>query len=249
MNRFTRSLHLEGATNFRDLGGYFGQDGRTVRWRRLFRSDHLAGLTPRDKTQLSDLGLRRVFDFRGVIERSSAECALDNATVYSLPIEPSISEWLSESVAAGLRPTAEQTMDRMCELYRNFANSSSHRYRELFEHLLESGEPLVFHCTAGKDRTGFAAAMILLALEVPRDVVLEDYMLTNRHLIMPVNPNSPLPPEVIDVLHSVQQDFLEAALQIVDSDYGGPMQFLENGLGVKAAERARLAELYLEPVA
>ena len=249
MIRFTRSLHLQGATNFRDLGGYFGQDDRPVRWRRLFRSDHLAGLTLQDKSVLSDIGLRRVFDFRGVTERSSAECALDNATVYSLPIEPSISEWLSDSVAAGRRPTAAETIDRMCDLYRAFANDSRHRYRELFIHLLESGEPLVFHCTAGKDRTGFAAAMILLALGVPREVVLEDYLLTNTHLKMPVNPNSPLPAEVLEVLHRVQQDFLEAALEIVDRDFGGSMRFLENGLGVTSSERARLVELYLEPSA
>ena len=117
MNRFTRSLQLQGATNFRDLGGYFGHDGRPVRWRRLFRSDHLAGLTAQDKQVLGQLGLRRVFDFRGVNERSSAECALEDARVYSLPIEPSIVDWLDESVRTGQRPSERETIERVHGLY------------------------------------------------------------------------------------------------------------------------------------
>ncbi len=246
MNRFTRSLHLQGASNFRDLGGYFGQDGRPVRWRRLFRSDHLAGLTPRDKIILSEVGLRRVFDFRGATERTAAACALDHATVYSLPIEPTIVAWLAANVDARRRPTAEETMELMRQTYRAFASDNRHRYRELFLHLLASDDPLVFHCTAGKDRTGFAAALILLALDVPREVVLEDYLLTNTHLKIQANPDSPLSAEVRAVLHRVQEDFLEAALEVVDQDFGGPISYLKNGLGVAEAERSRLAELYLE---
>jgi protein-tyrosine phosphatase len=246
MNRFTRSLHLQGASNFRDLGGYYGQDGRQVRWRRLFRSDHLAGLTAQDKALLSQLGVHRVFDFRGVTERTTAECALDHAKVFSLPIEPTVVGWLSANVDAGRRPTAADTVQLMHETYRAFASDNSHRYRELFRHLLESDEPLVFHCTAGKDRTGFAAALILLALGVPRDVVLEDYLLTNSHYKFQPNPDSPLPADVQAVLHRVQEDFLEAALQVVDRDFGGPAQYLSKGLGVTDVERGRLAALYLE---
>lgn len=249
MNRFTRSLHLEGASNFRDLGGYYGQDGRQVRWRRLFRSDHLGALTPRDKEIVGQIGVRRVFDFRGVTERDEAHCAIEDAKVVSLSIEPTITGWLTEHVEAGRKPSPQDTVLRMQETYRAFASDNRHRYRELFQHLLASDDPLVFHCTAGKDRTGFAAALILLALGVPREVVLEDYLLTNTHYRKQPNPDSPLPADVQRVLHRVQEDFLEAALAVVDHDFQGPMHYLEAALGVGEAERRRLAGFYLEPAA
>ena len=248
MNRFTRSLQLLGATNFRDLGGYHGHEGRQVRWRRMFRSDHLAALTDRDKAVLTEVGLRRVFDFRGVIERQSAVCALPDATVHSLPIEPTVVAWLAEQERSGKRPNAHDTSRLMRETYRAFASDNRQRYRELFLHLLESDAPSVFHCTAGKDRTGFAAALVLLALGVPHATVNEDYLLTNTHLKRQPNPESSLPEEVQTVLHRVEEDFLQAAMEVVDKDFGGHGGNLRSGLGLTDADLARLADLYLEPI-
>jgi protein-tyrosine phosphatase len=246
MNRFTRSLNLFGASNFRDLGGYHGHEGRQVRWRRLFRSDHLAALTEQDKAVLSGVGLSRVFDFRGVTERLGAVCALPGATVHSLPIEPTVVAWLDAKQEAGQQPTAQETARLMRETYRAFASDNRPRYRELFQHLLASDAPLVFHCTAGKDRTGFAAMLVLLALGVPRGVAQEDYLLTNTHLRMRPDPASRLPLEVLAVLHRVQDDFLDAAMDVVDQDFGGPGGYLQRGLGLEDADLARLRELYLE---
>ena len=150
----TRSVPLAGATNFRDLGGYTGHGGRPVKWRRIFRSDHLAGLTPE--------------------------------------------------------------------------------------------APTVFHCTAGKDRTGFAAALILLTLGVPRDVVMHDYLLTNALYQRPPGMGSHAPEEVLRVLWRVQEEFLDAALHMVDNDYGGLQPYLVDVLGIDAAAQKELAELYLQ---
>ena len=85
-----RSLGLEGASNFRDLGGYRGHDNARVVWRRLYRSDHLGALTPPDMARLSALGLARVVDFRGVSERLLAPCAQPGVVVHSMPIEPTV---------------------------------------------------------------------------------------------------------------------------------------------------------------
>lgn len=246
MNQYTRSMQLHGASNFRDLGGYHGHEGRQVRWRRLFRSDHLAALTERDKAVLSDVGLRRVFDFRGVIERQSAVCVLPQATVHSLPIEPTVVGWLAEQERSGKQPNAQDTSRLMRETYRAFAADNRPRYRELFLHLLESDSPLVFHCTAGKDRTGFAAALILFALGVPHDTVKQDYLLTNTHLKRQPNPESSLPEEVQTVLHRVEEDFLQAAMEVVDKDFGGHGGYLRSGLGLGDADLERLRKLYLE---
>ncbi|MEO8857047.1 MAG: tyrosine-protein phosphatase [Burkholderiaceae bacterium] len=242
----SRSLRLTGASNFRDLGGYVGRGGRSVRWRHLFRSDHLAALTQDDMLELSRQGLQRVCDFRGEAERAPLLCAMPGLSVNFLPIEPSVVQSMNDIVAAGRTLTAQDTVHLMEQTYHDFVHHNAHAYAEFFRLLLESDAPLVFHCTAGKDRTGFAAALILLALGVPRDVVMQDYLLTNEFFRMPVNPTGVLSQEVLQVLWRVQEAFLEAALHAVDADYGGLQSYMESALRVGPAERERLEELYLQ---
>jgi len=245
-----RVWRLEGATNFRDLGGYAGHGGRPLRWRRLFRSEHLAGLTPADQAALAALGLARAVDFRGVTERAATPYELPGVTQHALSIEPTVVQRMQDLVQAGQRLNAPLVTGLMEELYRALVNDQAHRFAELFALLLDGdGSPLVFHCTAGKDRTGFAAALILLALGVPRQTVLADYLLTNQHYRHPPMPHSDTPPEVLAVLWRVQQGFLDAALQAVDHDQGGIDRYLRQRLGLGDAALARLAALYLEPVA
>ena len=241
-----RSLQLAGASNFRDLGGYTGADARPVRWRRLFRSDHLAALTPRDVEVLSGLGVTRAFDFRGVEERAAVGYELPGVAQHSLPIEPTVVQRMKDMLEAGEHITPEHTVSLMQETYRAFVHDNAGRFAALFEHLLDSDEPLVMHCTAGKDRTGFAAALILLALDVPREVVMEDYLLTNQLYRKPVVPGARVQQEVLNVLWRVQQEFLDAALHAVDADYGGVQAYLSRALGVGEAERAQLKRWYLQ---
>jgi protein-tyrosine phosphatase len=246
MHTPTRSLNLSGASNFRDLGGYIGRDGRPLRWRKLFRSDHLAALTPDDLAQLQALGLSRACDFRGVKERAAVPYALAGVASHALPIEPTVVQRMKDLLESGHRLTPGETVGLMQETYRAFVNDNAARFAELFAHLLDHDAPLVFHCTAGKDRTGFAAAMILLALDVPRPVVMQDYLLTNELLRMDSAPAYGVPLEVLQVLWRVQADFLEAALHAVDADHGGVDRYLQQALGVGPLERQRLAGLYLQ---
>ncbi len=243
---FDRSVKLSGASNFRDLGGYAAADGRPLRWRRLFRSDHLAALTPEDADTLQALGVSRAFDFRGKRERAAVPYALAGVVQHSLPIEPTVVQRMQELIQAGQTVTPQHTVELMQETYRAFVHDNAARFASLFAHLLDSDAPLVFHCTAGKDRTGFAAAMILLALGVPRQVVMHDYMLTNDFYRMPQLAAARAPREVLNVLWRVQQEFLDAALHAVDQDYGGVDSYLARELGVAEPERRRLRELYLQ---
>ena len=241
-----RVLRLQGASNFRDLGGYRGHEGRTVRWRTLFRSDHLGRLTPEDEAALMALGLQRVLDFRGEHERAAMPNRLAAAAQHALGIEPTVVQRLQDLAAAGQRLSAAVAVELMKELYRALVNDQAHRFAELFEHLLHSDTPLVFHCTAGKDRTGLAAALILHALGVPRDVVVQDYLLTNALYQPPPLPHSDTPAEALAVLWRVQTGFLEAAFEALQADHGGIERYLEQRLHVGPAARKALAERYLE---
>ena len=241
-----RSLNLAGASNFRDLGGYRVADGRVVRWRRLFRSDHLAALTASDTQVLESLGVTRALDFRGGSERAAAAYQLPGVVQHPLPIEPTVVQGMQGILAAGETLTAQRTVELMCLTYRNFVRHNAPRFAELFAQMLRSDAPLVFHCTAGKDRTGYAAALILLALGVPRSAVMHDYLLTNDYYRMPTARDPRVTQEVLDVLWRVQSEFLDASLQTVDEDFGGLDAYLAKQLGVGAAAREQLRRVYLQ---
>src|SRR5262249_16910325 len=157
----------------RDLGGYPTLDGRTVRWRQIFRSNHLGRLTAADIEVVQRLGVRRAFDFRGLEERAIAVCGVETITVHSLPIEPTVVATLRARLAAGSL-SADDALEIMRESYRSYVRYNTHSFRALFAHLLKDHAPLVIHCTAGKDRTGFACALVLHALGVADEVIAED---------------------------------------------------------------------------
>jgi protein-tyrosine phosphatase len=241
-----RHFNLAGASNFRDLGGYPGSDGRPIRWRQLFRSNHLGHLTAADIAVARGLGVRSAFDFRGTQERVAAICALDEITVHSLPIEPSVMAALRARLAAGAALSPADGLEVMCNSYRNYVLQNTSNFRVLFKHLIGDSAPLVIHCTAGKDRTGLACALVLHALGVADDVIAEDYLLTNRFYRRDPSSGSDLPDEVRQVLGSVQMSFLTAAFETIRSEYGDLDRYFSVGLGMGDAERRALEARYLE---
>ena len=241
-----RSIPLRGASNFRDLGGYTGYAGQTVAWRKLFRSDHLGLLDDDDIAQIHQLKVARVLDFRGAAERTAQVCAIPGAQVSSLAIEPTVVQAIHALVekTGGIEPA--DAVDLMQQTYRAFVHDNSPRFAELFAHLIEDDAPLVFHCTAGKDRTGFAAALILRALGVSESVVMQDYLLTNDLFRPPELVGSYAPKEVRDVIARVQTGFLEAAFEAVNNSHGSVDQYLERAMRLDSRQQQRLRSLYLQ---
>ncbi len=241
-----RHLNLAGASNFRDLGGYSARDGRAIRWRQIFRSNHLGHLTEADIEVLRPLGLKSAFDFRGTEERVAAICGLAEIAVHSLPIEPTVVATLRARLADGVPLSSADALDVMRESYRNYVRYNTPSFRALFAHLLEDRAPLVIHCTAGKDRTGFACALILHALGVPDDLIAEDYLLTNRCYRRDPSASSDLPAEVRQVLATVEASFLAAGFDAIGADYGDLENYLSDALGLGRRERASLEVRDLE---
>jgi len=229
-------------SNFRDLA----EQVRSVPLLRqvLFRSDHLGALDADEAGQIRALGIRRVLDFRGEQERTAAVCAVPEVKVHSLAVEPTIVQVLAELTQAGQALTEADVVVHMQDTYRGFVRTGTPRFAQFFSLLLESGEPTVFHCTAGKDRTGFAAALLLHALGATPEEVMRDYLVTNERLKPPSFVWRGLEPEVARVLWGVRPEFLQAAFEAIAQDYGGIDGYLRDGLRVGSRERGRLRELY-----
>ncbi len=246
-----RRLEFEGAVNFRDLGGYATADGRHTRWRRLFRADSLADLTPSDLQRLETLGLQALIDFRTPIERQLKPNRLPaGAPIRTLEIGflPAGTLEMLGKVRRGAISTAELEREVVAQ-YRRFGVDHVAEYRRAFDFAADPNNyPLVIHCTSGKDRTGFASALLLLAVGVPRAIVLQDYNLTNHyrrdvsHLFGPDTP-----PEVIALLLSAPSLYLDAALDEIERVHGSFEAFLTGPLGVDADKRARLIDCLTEP--
>jgi protein-tyrosine phosphatase len=241
----SRHFDLAGASNFRDIGGYPAKNGGTVRWRQIFRSNHLGHVTEADIAVLRGLGLRNAFDFRGTGERVAALCRLTEIAVHSLPIEPTVVASLHARLTAGAALSTADALDVMRVSYRNYVLNNTPNFRALFAYLLEDRAPLVIHCTAGKDRTGFACALVLHALGVPEDVIAEDYLLTNRFYRRDPSASIDLPDEVRQVLGSVEASFLAAAFDAIRREYSDLESYFSEGLGLGPRERASLEASYL----
>jgi protein-tyrosine phosphatase len=249
-----RVLPLEGGRNFRDLGGYETQDGRHVRWGLLFRSGSLMGLTATDWTNLTARGLRALCDLRTTRERESEPVALEKL--------PSVSYWSRDYTTsfADLRRlmattlgTGDDARRAMMTGYRGLPFDQASAYRQLFGYLKGGHVPVIFNCSAGKDRTGTAAALVLLALGVPRATVLEDFVLTNEVLdlegILVRRAGTSLmqqPREVIGAILRADPDYLLCALDSIDERHGDLAGFLREELAVSDQELQRLRDTLLE---
>lgn len=236
-----RCIATDGAPNLRDLGGYAAAGGKTVKWRTVYRSDDLYDLTDADLDVLSSLGIRLIVDFRTRHETLLSPDRLPSTARESvnIPIDAGkiMTRFREENLNAG------KTRGIMISVYRDLAHDFQPAFRRFFELLADDANlPLLFHCTAGKDRTGFAAALFLTALGVQRETVMEDYLLSVVCLEKRYREGVDYD-EVMRPLYRVEPEFLGAALDVVDSRFGGPENYLVNCLGVDIeAFRKRFTE-------
>jgi protein-tyrosine phosphatase len=155
-------------------------------------------------------------------------------------------------------PTPAAARAAFASFYRELPKQFRLQYRQMFDELLAGNAPLAFNCSAGKDRTGVAAALILTALGVPRERVMDDYLLSNKHYkpkpMSAAAADDPtarlfgrLPPDVIQVFMGVEPSYLDAAFSGMVDEFGSVDKYLEEGLDLDAADREKLRRLYTEP--
>lgn len=237
-----RQLPMAGGYNFRDLGGFPTQDGRYVKWGKLFRSDDLHQLTEADLHYLSSIPVISVVDFRGPNEIANAPDKLPGSTrhAYKLSIEPG--NVLSLVSFSDLDPGQLDSL--MTQIYVHLVTEPAfiEQYRTFFKLLQDSTQiPILFHCSAGKDRTGTAAALILYALGVNEAVIMDDYLASNHYLGDKYAKELAQNPSLKSVL-TVKREFLQAAIDRIKQDHGTVENFLTKELNV---DIPRFREHYL----
>jgi protein-tyrosine phosphatase len=252
-----RVVTLEQGSNFRDVGGYTAADGRSVRWGRIYRSGALPMITEQDGRSLAALGIGSIIDLRSLDERSVAPTTLDDRTgALFLSNDYSMGPLMAQFANRGDRP-----------MYAGMETMLAPQYRQIFRRLLADDGAVMYHCSAGQDRTGVATALILSALGVDRATIITDYHLSTelrrpQWEMPPVNP-ADHPGNLIvqyyaqaaarpggvraEPLYTADgQSHLAQFFTYIDATYGGVEGYLDRVLGITAADVARLRALYLE---
>lgn len=250
----SRVLPLEGGQNFRDLGGYRTRDGRSVRWGMLYRSGAMNTLTDADYRYLAKLGIRTVCDFRSTAERNTAPVRWSNDVAPKVFADDYKMDMGELGLRAAKNWTAEEARATMAASYPRILGQFNSQYRRMFQELLAGNAPLAFNCTGGKDRTGIAAALILTALDVPRETVIEDYVLSDRYVDLRKAAAAAgsltagwqeMPAPAREAFARSDRSYIESVFRVLDAHPGGAEGYLRDELGLSRDDLLALRQRYI----
>ncbi len=243
--------------NFRDVGGCQTSGGKTVRTGALFRSGHLSMATDADLEKVAKLNIKHVFDLRDSHEQQSQPNRLplvSEVVMQSLPVWPVATNEIEKAILDGkIREFGEaasgqnpDTASAMQNFYMSFIRDNLNVWSELFHHLSKADSPALIHCAGGKDRTGIASAILLRALDVPDEVIFEDYLATNAAVDRWIAKDHPtgLPEFFLSVMRA-DLSYLQSAFTAMEEDYGSFEKFLLHGLDLKTTKRDALKRKFL----
>ena len=258
-NRKThRRLPLRSINNLRDLGGYKTVDRRTIRWHILYRAGHLGNLKDRDQDKLTALNLRTIIDFRSAEEkqREPDRLPLNEVKVIELPILDEGNSAMMKDMRRRYENNDFDGLDTnlvMFNTYRQLALDFTVEYARFLQAVLQAkGQPVLWHCTAGKDRAGFAAALLLKVLGVDFDTIQQDYLLSGKY----IHPDRKLmaiitltkgvrPARLLRPLWAVKPEWIKASFDAIDKHWGSFDVYRREALAFSDEEAARIQELLL----
>lgn len=254
-NEEHRLLPMDGAHNTRELGGYKTLDGRSIKWGMLFRSDKLSDISNTDQEYLQTLGIKKIVDFRSEDEKAEEPDIIPAGISYvEMPI--SVDGAMRTKIEAVLRgETDKEVQSFLVDANKEFVTSYTNVYEDFLRGLIDEDAPTLFHCTAGKDRAGFAAAITLIALGVSKEDVIEDYMKTNsftkdriEKMLDQIELMSlyQTDVEILRPLLGVERIYIETAFKTAEETYGSLENFIREGLNISDKDIQTLRDKFLE---
>lgn len=247
-----RLIPLDGAMNFRDLGGYHTQNGQTVQWHRIFRADSLSQLSHQDLKRLAQMHVTVDCDLRSGYEQAMAPDRIGKHTRYvDVHVYPDEGDVDSEVST----PHPVKTDSMLAGIYQHVILNvhSQAMFKRVLAELLElpHDEALVYHCSAGKDRTGMMSAIILALLGVDDDTIIRDYLLTNELYDFAVQRQLPTDNEMgqlVAKMNLTKGDgpVMRGFLDTMEQGWGSVREFAQQQLGISKQEVKHLRQLYLK---
>jgi protein-tyrosine phosphatase len=251
-----RAVRFDGVVNFRDLGGYDTKDGRRVKWGRVFRSGHLSDLTQKDQQRIKQLGIKTICDFRSPGEKEMRPNWLppDGSIQYlELPIVHGEFDPVAAMESLQKGDVSWLTEDFIITRYIKKIDDFGHVWGRFFNQLADAkNRPLVFHCTAGKDRAGTAAALTLLALGVPEETVIYDHGLSNvyiAHVLEVINQRIKkigIDPQKVEPYFTAPRNAIVAVVNHIRKTYGSAAKYLQTKAGISEEKLELLREELLD---
>jgi protein-tyrosine phosphatase len=248
-----RHVLLQGAANFRDLGGYTTADGHHVKWGEIYRSADMSKLTDADLDTLKQRNITYDVDLRGRREAAQAPDKINPGTDYILlpaGSDGGLSNWMKN-----ISNVKGNGGDSLMVVYYSNIDSLALRYKPFFAKLLilPAGQSLVFHCSAGKDRTGIGAALLLYTLGVPYDTIVNDYLASNYYrkdlnvkTADQMEKAMHIDPQVAKAMLSVKKEDLDATFSAIAKKYGSVDNYMRTQIGLDNKKIALLKKKFLD---
>lgn len=235
-------LPMEGGYNFRDLGGIKNKDGKYIKWGKILRSDDLHNLTEEDLKYLSSVPLITIVDFRSKEEMEKAPDKVPASVKEDYPYSINPGNLMAEIEMEGVSPAKMDSAMMKMNILLVTDTAAVNEYKKFFSLLQnENDVPLMFHCSAGKDRTGMGAALILSALGVDEETIYNNYLESNEYLGDKYAPYIAKYPD-LEPLFRVKKEFLRAGIEKIKEDHGSVENYLKNVLDV---DIDKMKEMYL----
>lgn len=255
-NAEKRYLNFKKTTNFRDIGGISTLDGKTIKWGKIYRSDNLSNLKNKEFSRFDALQIKTVIDLRTKAEIAEKKDNLPLNTNYiSVPIVSDQGDLMGQMKGKVLRGevSEDESKNLMEAFYIKCLTDNIPLLQDVITKITTSEEPILYHCTAGKDRTGIVTAILFSILNVDRETIVNEYLLSNYYrsskikstvkkakLLKVIKPK--LNTKVIVNFMSVDKEYINAVFEIIDSNYGGMDQFIEKELKIDPLQRKKIAD-------
>ncbi|WP_426481892.1 tyrosine-protein phosphatase [Chryseobacterium sp. R2ACT005] len=257
-NETEKVIHIKKVTNFRTVGNIKNVDGRTLKEGKFYRSAHLHKLKKKSFNDFEKLGIKEIIDLRNSKEIAEKPDQLPSGIVYK---KYSAFEDEGDQLAQARKlvlkgkVNASDADKRMIDFYREYVTENPETIKKIIIEILESEDPVLYHCTAGKDRTGITTALILTILRFDKETIYNEYLLSNNyrkemvekrlrlanrlHFIYPK-----MDLQVLENLSWVEKRYLDAAFGEIDKKYGSIDVYIQQVLGISDAKRTEYIQKF-----
>lgn len=250
-NETEKVIPIRKITNFRTVGNIKNTDGRTLKEGKFYRSAHLHKLKKKSFDDFEKLGIKEIIDLRNSREIAQKPDQLPSENVYkNFSAFEDEGDQLAQAKKLVLKGkvNAADADKRMIDFYREYVTENPEMIKRIITEILESKDPILYHCTAGKDRTGITTALILTILKFDKETVYNEYLLSNNyrkslvqkrlrlaHTLHFLYPKMDL--QVLEKLSWVEKRYLDAAFEEINKKYGSTDAYIQQVLGISDAKR------------